>query len=1100
MRNCHALLGIDDRGLIGTGFVQLFNKKTIARHIAHAPPPDDAKVQKLREWAANIVSKQIHSQKETALAGEFKQKIMVEVLGYAPSSQSGAWTIDVETQIGGGRVDLAIGHFTANEANIIAPFELKGADTKDLDAIMAGRAKSPADQAWEYASNNVGSKWVLLSNYLEIRLYSYADGKQFYESFDLSKLHEADEYHRFMLLLSADNILGGATLDLLSESRKEDKDISAALYSDYKILRSDLIGAVQAAKPDMDGLEAIGIGQTILDRILFIAFAEDNGLLPDDIIASAYESQNAFATVDVWQNFIGLFTAIDKGNEALNIPKYNGGLFKRNPIIREIIIPDHICEGFKRLAEYDFASEISVTVLGHIFEQSIADVEILQAEALGEIAPEKKSTGTSGRRKRDGVVYTPDYVARFIVDQTLGVHCDEIFNDILAQYATKGAKADDDPIKWKSAKAEREAWAEYRKRLTSLRIVDPACGSGVFLIMAFDYLKIKLGQVNSIIAELSGSGMAGDLLDPDSEILTHNLFGVDVNSESVEIAKLSLWIKTARRGKVLDSLDKNLRVGDSLIEDSSFAYREHGFVWKEAFPEIFADHDGAGGGFDIVLGNPPYVRQELLKELKPYLQKRFDVYHGVVDLYAYFFERGLRLLKTGGRMGYISSSTFFKTGSGKPLRDYLRKNAAMESIVDFGDHQIFEGVTTYPAILTMRAEKPDNGHMLQFWTIENLPKDNFADAYHEHAQPYPQKALTDGSWELESPALQALRAKIVSGKNTLKEVYGSPYRGILTGRNDAFVIDRATRDRLIAQDPKSAEILKPWWVGDDTKPWFIMSEDKYLIFTRRGIDIDSYPAIKAHLAEHRESLEPKPKGWKSSEPSEKWQGRKSGSYKWYEIQDSIDYHEKFSQRRIVYGHFSPRPLFSSANLEALSNDKTYIIPTECNTLLGLLHSNVLWLILTGLAPIVRGKFYELRTPYINSLPIPAATDEQKAALGALAEKAQSCAEERYTLQQSITRRIPDLSANPATAKLSNRLKSWWELPDFAAFQKEVKKTLKADIPLKERNEWESWISETRSQINALSAQIQSAEDDINAAVYALFDLTPDEITLLEANI
>ncbi len=1065
--------------------MQLFNKKTIARHIAHAPPPDDAKVHILREWADNIQSSQTHSQKETALAGEFKQKIMVEVLGYAPSSQSGAWTIDVETQIGGGRVDLAIGHFTANEANIIAPFELKGADTKDLDAIMAGRAKSPADQAWEYASNNVGSKWVLLSNYLEIRLYSYADGKQFYESFDLSKLHEADEYHRFMLLLSADNILSGATLDLLSESRKEDKDISAALYSDYKKLRSDLIGAVQAAKPDMDGLETIAIGQTILDRILFIAFAEDNGLLPDDIIASAYESQNAFATVDVWQNFIGLFTAIDKGNEALNIPKYNGGLFKRNPIIREIIIPDHICEGFKRLAEYDFASEISVTVLGHIFEQSIADVEILQAEALGEIVPEKKSTGTSGRRKRDGVVYTPDYVARFIVDQTLGVHCDAIFDDILAQYATKGAKADDDPIKWKSAKAQREAWADYRKRLTSLRIVDPACGSGVFLIMAFDYLKTKLGQVNSIIAQLSDSGMAGDLLDPDSEILTHNLFGVDVNSESVEIAKLSLWIKTARRGKVLDSLDKNLRVGDSLIEDSSFAYREHGFVWKEAFPEIFADQDGMGGGFDIVLGNPPYVRMELIKPMKPWLQKRYEVVSDRADLYAYFFERGIKLLKDGGRLGYISSSTFFKTGSGKPLREYLRKNAAMETIVDFGDHQIFEGVTTYPAILTMRAEKPDNGHALQFWTIDDLPKDNFADAYHVHAQPYPQKALSAGSWQLESPALQALRAKIVSGKQTLKETYGSPLYGIKTGLNAAFVIDSKTKEHLCKDDPKSAELLKPFLEGKDLKRWRAESRGLWIIYIPKNrIDIDDYPAIRDWLLPFKDKLE-----------------KRATKQEWYELQQAQEaYSGPISKPKISYPHFAAKSMFSYEITGAFSNDKSYFMPVSQLDVLAILNSRCLWFIIQNMAPTVRSGYNELRVQYVETLPIPAASDAQKAALGALAQKAQSCAEQRYTLQQSITRRIPDLSANPTTAKLSNRLKSWWELPDFAAFQKEVKKTLKADIPPKERNEWESWISDTRSQINALIAQIQSTEDEINAAVYELFDLTPDEIILLEANI
>lgn len=251
------------------------------------------------------------------------------------------------------------------------------------------------------------------------------------------------------------------------------------------------------------------------------------------------------------------------------------------------------------------------------------------------------------------------------------------------EYAAKGARADDEKIKWKRKGAEKEAWAAYRKRLTSLRIVDLACGSGVFLVIAFDWMKAELERVNGKLAVLQGGR---DLFDPDSEILTNNLFGVDVNSESVEIAKLSLWIKTARRGKVLDSLDGNLRVGDSLIEDSSYAYREHGFVWKKVFPEVFVE-----GGFDVVLGNPPYVRMELIKPMKPWLEKRYEVVSDRADLYAYFFERGVKVLKPGGRLGYISSATFFKTGSGKPLREFLRKQATIETVVDFGDHQIFEG-------------------------------------------------------------------------------------------------------------------------------------------------------------------------------------------------------------------------------------------------------------------------------------------------------------------------------------------------------------------------------------------------------------------------
>lgn len=1077
--------------------MQLFNTKTIKRHIARAAAPDAAKLETLRQWGETIRDRSIETQKETALHGNFKQRIICEVLGYQDFNDSGQWTVDVEAQIGAGSVDLALGQFTKGERRIIAPFELKGAKTKNLDAIMPGRAKTPVQQAWEYASDNVGTKWVLVSNYLEIRLYSYADGRQFHDSFDLAKLHDPAEYQRFMLLLSADNLLSGQTLAILEESRKEDRDITARLYADYRTLRSDLISAVRTALPHGDPLESIRLGQTILDRVLFIAFAEDNGLLPDDSLLDAFQHNDPYNPKPVWQTFLGLFNAIDRGNDQLKIPRYNGGLFQPNAAIDALAVPDHICEGFKRLAEYDFASEISVTVLGHIFEQSIADVEQLQAEALGEAPVEKKTSGTSGRRKRDGVVYTPDYVARFIVDQTLGAHCKEIFAEILGQYAAKGAKADDDAIAWKSAKAERQAWADYRDRLTALRIVDPACGSGVFLIMAFDFLKAELGQVNARLAELEGKGMAGDLLDPDSEILTHNLFGVDVNSESVEIAKLSLWIKTARRGKVLDSLDTNLRVGDSLIEDSSFAYRSHGFEWKTAFPDIFA-----AGGFDVVLGNPPYVRQELLKDLKPYLEKRFEVYHGVADLYAYFFERGLRILKPGGRLGFISNCTFFKIASGTPLRDFLRTNATLDTVVDFGDNQIFEGVTTYPAILTMRAGAPPLGHELQFWKIAEMPSGSFADTFADAAKPFPQEALGRGSWELEGEALRALRAKIANGKSPLRAVYGKPFRGVTTGRNDAFVVDQKTRDGLVAKDAASDNLLKPWLEGKDLERWHQVGRNQWIIFARQGLDLSEYPAIVEFLSARREKLEPRPENWKPSRPDEKWPGRKPGTYRWSEIQDKTAYWAKFSNEKIVSTKISSKPTFSVDRSGSILSNTAYMIDAKADNefINSLLNSNLACFYFKSIFAVKVGGFFEIQPEGLSAFPIPSANSEQKAEISSLARAAQTAAGKRYELQQAITRRIPDLAADPANARLTGKLKEWWNLPDFAAFQREVEKSLKAKIPLQERNDWETWITTSRAEIHALTAEIGRLEAEINTKVYALFDLTPDEIALLEANV
>lgn len=1068
--------------------MNLFNPKTLSHHITNSAIPAEH-LSILTDWVDLIQSDRITMLKEVELHGDFKSKIIEGVLGYKSPVGNDEFTVATEKAILRGSVDLALGNFSADKTEIIAPFELKGAKTKDLDAIMSGRAKSPVQQAWEYATNAPGVKWVLVSNYLEIRLYGFGEGTQAFEHFDLARLTDPQEYARLMLLLSADQLLTGRTQALLDESRKEDKDITNALYGDYKALRGTLIEAVRANAPEVDQLSTIAIAQKILDRVLFTAFAEDTGLLPSDILLKAYEHADPFSPRPVWDNFKGLFLSIDKGNKALDVPPYNGGLFAEDPAIDQLQLPDEVCEGFKDLAAYDFASEISVTVLGHIFEQSIADVERLQAIARGEEVEEKKASGTSGRRKRDGVVYTPDYIARFIVEQTLGVHLHEIFETVFQGFMTKESSLEDyDQIKWKSKSAERNAWEAYRKRLGSLRIVDPACGSGVFLVMAFDYLKDELTRVNDKIGALQGlGGIAHSLFDPDSEILTNNLFGVDVNSESVEIAKLSLWVKTARKGKALDSLDENLKVGDSLIEDSNYAYLDHGFTWADAFPQVFAE-----GGFDVVLGNPPYVRMELLKEMKPYLEKRFEVVSDRADLYSYFFERGLKLLKPEGRLGYISSSTFFKTGSGKPLRNYLRNKACIETIVDFGDLQIFEGVTTYPAILTMQNSLPSKAHEISFWNLETLPSSNFRATYANLKAAYPQSGLSSESWELESPELKALRDKIKLGKPTLKEVYGSPLYGIKTGLNEAFVIDNATKEKLCNEDPKSSEILKPFLEGKDLQRWHSESRGLWIIYIPKNrIAIDDYPAIRDWLLPFKKRLE-----------------KRATKQEWFELQQAQEaYAEPFQKPKISYPHFSQGRKFLHDETGFFSNDKTYFVPNGNWDLLAILNATAVWYYLRSICSAMRGGEWrlELRVQYMETIPIPPATDEQKQVLASLAEACQTAAEARFKLQQAVRRRIPDLCPEDrrdenGEAKLTNKLKNWWELPDFDAFQKEIKKTFKSEIPLRDRSDWEDWLATDRAKINALTAEIETKEAKINALVYELFELTDEEIELLEANV
>jgi hypothetical protein len=812
-----------------------------------------------------------------------------------------------------------------------------------------------------------------------------------------------------------------------------------------------------------------------------VAFAEDTSLLPRNTLSQAFITRDPYNPRPVWDNFKGLFNAIDKGSDALKIPRYNGGLFRQDDTIDRLALPDGVCEGFKALGEYDFVSEVSVTVLGHIFEQSIADVERLQALARGEETEEVRTTGTTGRRKRDGVVYTPDYIARFIVAETLGRHLEEAFHVILRAHAKAGADLSDyAAIPWRRKTAELEAWRAYRDRLKALRIVDPACGSGVFLIMAFDFLKAELTRVNDKIKNLLPKAEHyGDLLEyvPDSDILTNNLFGVDVNVESVEIAKLSLWIKTARRGKVLDSLDTSLRVGDSLIEDSNFAYLDHAFTWETAFPSVFAE-----GGFDVVLGNPPYVRMEFLKTLKPYLETRYEVVSDRADLYCYFYERGLRLLKPGGRLGFISSNTFFKTGSGKPLREYLLREATLEGVVDFGDLQIFEGVTTYPAILTMKRGAAPEGHDLHFWKVDALPDTNFQAAWEKAAGPYPQAALGSRSWELENPALRALRDKITTGRKTLKDVYGAPCRGVVTGLNEAFTIDNATKARLCAQDPKSVDLLKPFLEGKDLKRWRSEPRSLWLIYTPKNrIAIDDYPAIREWLLPFKPALE-----------------ARATKQEWFELQQAQEaYIPHFEGPKVAYPEFCDTNQFSTESRNYLNN-KCYFIPTADKWLSSLLNSRVSWFVITGSSVPVRGGFYQMHSQFVEQVPVPALNDIARAKLTAANEHASKAARERLHLQTALMRRIPDLCPPERDPKLTTRLQEWWAFPDFPAFRAEVKKVFKADIPLADRSAWEDWINRDRAEVGRLSAEIAKIEAQIDSIVYELFDLTCEEVALLES--
>jgi hypothetical protein len=864
--------------------VPLLNYKVVAEARKRFTfDPSDHQRATAAKYAKIAASARFRKEKETAVRPLFTEKILGEILGYKQFIAEGSYSLAFEYPIRRGAVDVALGKFGMADAKdeIVAPFELKGPTTTDLDAIMSGRGRSPVQQAWDYAIDAPGSKWVLVSNCVEIRLYGFGKGRDAFEQFDLRRLGEEDEHARLCMLLSAERLLGGATEALLRDTETAYKDITGNLYKSYSALRGRLISYVtnEADGPKLPMLAAIELAQKILDRILFIAFAQRTDLLPDKLLKGAAEEISRYVPKPLWHNFQGLFRAVDEGSGPLNIWGYNGGLFAPDPVADALVIPDPLATDLATLGEWDYRSEVPVTVLGHIFEQSITDIERLRAEARGEEPPKVSKS------KRQGVVYTPEIVTRFLVERTIDLSLEERFAALLTQHGKPVALRSDGKTIFAEGedRAQRAFWKDYLAALRDFTIVDPACGSGAFLVAAFD---LMVREYRGVIELLATLGEDIDF-DPFDELVTKNLYGVDINAESVEITRLALWLKTARREHRLKNLEANIRVGDSLIDEEKWS--GCAFDWRAAFADVFAR-----GGFDVVIGNPPYVRMELIKPIKPYLEEHYIVAADRTDLYAYFFEQGVRILKDGGRLGFISSSTFFRTGSGENLRTFLGDHVAVETVIDFGDLQIFEGVTTYPAILTLRKGKADDG-VLSFLKIDDALPSDLGAVFTERARTMPRARLGAGSWQLEDDALARLRDKIVAGKKTLGEVYGAPLRGIVTGLNEAFIIDTLTRDQLVKQDNKSAELLKPFLKGENVKRWRVESEGLFLIYTPKGkVDIEHYPAIRDWLLPFKADLE-----------------KRATQQEWWELQQAqLAYQSVFEDGGIAFPDFSQGPKFS----------------------------------------------------------------------------------------------------------------------------------------------------------------------------------------------
>ena len=646
----------------------------------------------LNKWINNLENGVLDKSKEEEFQGEFLYDIFTTVLRAVNKSDGkNEWNLERETKtkLDGQKADGVLGFFDADgKKDVRAVIELKGAKVSlDVRQKRIGDTRTPIEQAFNYAPKyGKNCQWVIVSNYKEIRLYRSNDMTE-YQVFFLEKLKDDLEFKKFIYILSFYALVGtekkkAKTIELSEEYQKNQAEIEKKFYNEYKAIRLHIFENMRKNNPPVNENTIIEKVQKLLDRFLFICFCEDKGLLPNEIFYKTLEKGKNFG--DVFEVFKMLCNWINLGNPRENISHFNGGLFKNDDVLESLYVDNEVFEEMKKISEYDFDSELNENILGHIFEQSISDIEDLKKELNGEEFDKKK-----GKRKKDGIFYTPKYITKYIVENSIKNWLDdkrkELGEDKLpelseADFEIKySSKKSDERIYSKNYKKHIEFWTKYREAVKNIKIVDPACGSGAFLITAFEYLLNYNNYLDDKIFDLTGTK---DLFsDTTREILQNNIFGVDLNKESVEITKLSLWLKTANKNKTLATLENNIKCGNSLIDDVEIA-GELAFDWEKEFPQVFKN-----GGFDVVVGNPPYVlcqpsntEEKLLK-----FYNNFEVANYKIDLYHLFFEKGIKILNPKGYLGFITPNTYLTNKYTVNLRKLILEKTSINTIIKYNE-------------------------------------------------------------------------------------------------------------------------------------------------------------------------------------------------------------------------------------------------------------------------------------------------------------------------------------------------------------------------------------------------------------------------------
>ena len=1024
----------------------LFKNKIIREKVERYEIPDfEQKIALVKQWSDAYKNDELQKKNETQCEQAFNQDFFIHILGYSAFPKEN-YTIQPKDNVesGGGQMpDATLGYFNKENKRVVAVVEIKDANTSLDKSQYREGSLSPIQQAFKYKPQYKECGFVIATNFFELRLFR--DNQLDYEKFTLNDLVDPkDDYfnfRKFFFLLNVQNFVtekGQTETELLlSAIRIEQEKITNRFYTQYKELRESLITDIVKNNTTIKRADfysyIVEKAQKIVDRVVFICFFEDCGLLPENRLTEVVEyAQKSKLSEPIWDTLKKFFKAVDEGSERLGVPNgYNGELFKPDEDLNNLKISDAICKRFVELSKFDFQEDLSVNILGHIFEQSITDLERLKQYSQGnEVATDKKDT----KRKKDGIFYTPEYIVDYIVKNSLGKYLHEKEEEILQKFNLDDKRTKETGYNKKLI----QAYSEYSQFLRAVKVLDPACGSGAFLVKVFDYLLAEHKRVFRVVHEAEGLGSNSTLLSEESyikPILENNIYGVDLNPESVEITKLSLWLKSAQKGQKLITLKGNIKCGNSLIDDPNVA-KDRAFNWSTEFAPIMN-----AGGFDVVVGNPPYVFARggnFNEQEKEHYYGKYKLANYQINTFLLFIELSRNLLKKNGELGFIIPNNWLTINSFAPLREFILKENADVHIYNAID-KIFNQASVDTCLLFLRKAEPTDV-VLGELTAEEVK--------------VVSKSKPEAFFDNEFVLRIAQKDKV-----TIK------FKDCLQLKDVADVKSGIVAYEVGKGVPEQTEEMKDNRVYHSTTPngsdWI-----KYL----EGVDVARY-----HL------------GW-------------SGEYVKYgsnlAAQRKI---ELFNNPRIVVRQIPSYPPYC---INAVYSEGIFVNDRNSNNIiniksgysyqyvLGVINSALLshWFIKT-FDKFQRKIFPQFKVNELEQFPIAQARDADKKSVENLVEKIMS-ANTEFIAKLNKSKEL--LRLELGLEKLPTKLNDFYEL----TFD-EVLKISKAKLSLDKKSELMDFFTKQKDELQNLHSRITALDQETDELVYKIYGLAPEEIKVVE---